>query len=85
MDEPDDRADYPAGWRIRVPGEDLVIDLTPIVLDQELDTRATTGVIYWEGAQTVTGTRAGRPPGRGYVELTGYAPAATAVTSPSMP
>jgi predicted secreted hydrolase len=44
------------------------------VLDQELDTRATTGVIYWEGSQRVTATRAGTPvSGEAYVELTGYA------------
>jgi RND superfamily putative drug exporter len=67
-------ADYPAGWRIEVPGEKLVIDLTPTVAGQELDTRATTGVIYWEGSQRVAATRAGQPlGGEGYVELTGYA------------
>jgi predicted secreted hydrolase len=67
-------ADYPAGWRIEVPGEKLVIDLTPTVAGQELDTRATTGVIYWEGSQQVAATRAGQPlGGEGYVELTGYA------------
>jgi predicted secreted hydrolase len=68
-------ADYPAGWRIRVPGEALVIDLVPTVAAQELDTRATTGVVYWEGSQRVTATRAGMPlEGEAYVELTGYAP-----------
>ena len=42
----------------------------------ELDTRATTGVTYWEGSQRVTATRAGRPVGgQAYVELTGYAKA----------
>ena len=42
--------------------------------DQELDTRATTGVIYWEGSQHVSATRAGSfVGGQGYVELTGYA------------
>ena len=77
---------YPSGWRISVPADDLELELTPVILDQELDTRATTGVIYWEGEQTVTGSRAGRPlAGRGYVELTGYTPAATAVASPLMP
>ena len=29
--------------------------------DQELDTRTTTGVVYWEGAQLVAGTRDGAP------------------------
>jgi predicted secreted hydrolase len=69
-------ADYPAGWTIRVPGDDLTISLRPTVAAQELDTRATTGVVYWEGSQVVRGTRAGTPlGGQGYVELTGYAPA----------
>src|SRR6476620_5296558 len=39
-------ADYPAGWILRIPGDDLVIDLHPTVANQELDTRATTGVVY---------------------------------------
>jgi predicted secreted hydrolase len=68
-------ATYPAGWRITVPGEELVVDLRPTVNDQELDTRATTGVVYWEGSQEVTATRAGQPlGGEAYVELTGYGP-----------
>ena len=65
---------YPAAWTIAVPGDDLTITLKPTVADQELDPRATTGVIYWEGSQVVTATRAGRSlPGLAYVELTGYA------------
>jgi predicted secreted hydrolase len=69
-------ADYPAGWRVTIPGENLTIDLTPTVADQELDTRASTGVVYWEGSQHVRATRAGTPlGGEAYVELTGYAPA----------
>ena len=73
---PDTGATYPAGWTIRVPGEALVIDLEPTVAAQELDTRATTGVVYWEGSQVVTATRAGIPvAGEAYVELTGYAAA----------
>ena len=68
-------ADYPAGWTISIPGDELVIELAPAVADQELDTRATTGVVYWEGSQTVRATRAGRSlGGEAYVELTGYAP-----------
>ena len=66
---------YPAGWRIELPGEELVLELTPTVADQELDTRATTGVMYWEGSQQVTATRSGQAVGgEAYVELTGYAP-----------
>jgi len=65
--------DYPAGWRIEIPGEQLSIDLEPTVAGQELDTRASTGVVYWEGSQRVTATRNGRSVGgEAYVELTGY-------------
>jgi RND superfamily putative drug exporter len=68
-------ATYPAGWTIEIPAEQLLIHLRPSVADQELDTRATTGVVYWEGSQVVSATRAGRPVGgQAYVELTGYAP-----------
>ena len=72
---PTSGATYPAGWTIKVPGEELSIKLTPTVAAQELDTRATTGVIYWEGSQIVHATRNGSAlGGEGYVELTGYAP-----------
>ena len=48
--------------------------LEPSVAQQELDTRATTGVVYWEGSQRVAATRAGKAlGGEAYVELTGYA------------
>ncbi len=68
-------AEYPAGWTITIPDEELEIKLSPTVADQELDTRATTGVVYWEGSQRVEATRFGEPlRGEGYVELTGYAP-----------
>jgi predicted secreted hydrolase len=67
--------DYPAGWRLELPGDGLVVDLTPTVAQQELDTRATTGVVYWEGSQVVEATRNGQPlVGEAYVELTGYGP-----------
>ena len=38
--------------------------------DQELDSRLTTGAVYWEGASTLL--EDGRPVGRGYLEMTGY-------------
>lgn len=73
-------ADYPAGWSIAIPGEGLTIALRPTVAAQELDTRATTGVVYWEGSQVVSASRDGRPlGGQAYVELTGYAPSASPV------
>jgi predicted secreted hydrolase len=45
--------------------------IDPLQPDQELDSRRSTGAVYWEGAVGVT--RDGRPAGRGYLELTGYA------------
>jgi predicted secreted hydrolase len=64
---------YPAFWTIRVPSLALTVTLRPTVAAQELDTRATTGVVYWEGSQVVHATQAGTTiGGRAYVELTGY-------------
>jgi predicted secreted hydrolase len=77
---------YPAGWHVSLPGERLEIDLAPSVADQELDTRVTTGVTYWEGSQRLTATRDGHPlAGEAYVELTGYGPNAGPVTLPQTP
>jgi predicted secreted hydrolase len=72
---PTTNARYPAAWQVRIPGEGLDIQLQPTVADQELDTRPSTGVVYWEGSQRVSATRNGQPvAGEAYVELTGYGP-----------
>jgi predicted secreted hydrolase len=72
-------ATYPAGWTLTIPGDGLSVALTPTVAAQELDTRATTGVVYWEGSQRVSASRDGRAlEGEAYVELTGYAPSPAA-------
>src|SRR5215207_1370508 len=66
---------YPSGWNITILKDELEMKITPSLLDQELDTRATTGVIYWEGEAVVAATHRGWPvAGYGYTELTGYAP-----------
>jgi len=70
---PSSGATYPSGWTLRVPGEALVLTVTPMVRDQELRTPTSTGVTYWEGLCSFSGTRAGRDvKGFGYVELVGY-------------
>jgi predicted secreted hydrolase len=70
---PRSRARYPAAWRIVVAPLKVDVMVEPLVADQELDTSASTGVTYWEGACAVRGTREGRPiSGKAYVELTGY-------------
>jgi predicted secreted hydrolase len=66
---------YPADWTVSIPSAGITAQLTPTVPQQELDTRATTGVVYWEGSQRVTASVDGRSVGgQAYVELTGYAP-----------
>ena len=59
---------YPVSWQVRAGGLDLVVE--PLFDDQEHDTRASAGTIYWEGA--VRALREGKPAGLGYLELTGY-------------
>ncbi|WP_352430624.1 lipocalin family protein [Pyrinomonas sp.] len=64
---------YPSGWQIQVPRLSLDLTVRPLLEDQELDTRGTTMVIYWEGACEVTGRREEQViDGQAYVELVGY-------------
>ncbi len=65
---------YPAGWRLRFPGEDLDLIVRPLLDNQE--NRRPPGssgpdIPYWEGAVTIEAAD-GAPCGRGFVELTGY-------------
>ena len=59
---------YPVATELRTGS--VVWQLTPLQDDQELDSRSSTGAVYWEGATTLT--RDGKPVGRGYLEMTGY-------------
>jgi predicted secreted hydrolase len=65
---PRSRAAWPVAQRIAVG--DRVFETAPLMPDQELDSRLTTGAVYWEGASTLL--EGGRPVGRGYLEMTGY-------------
>ena len=58
------------GVRYPVSMEVNGLRLEPLMDDQELDARASTGTIYWEGA--VRAFAGDREVGRGYLELTGY-------------
>ena len=70
---PKSGATYPSGWRLTVPSRDLDLEITPVLKDQELDTRGTTMIVYWEGSCRVRGTsRDGDVSGRANVELVGY-------------
>jgi len=70
---PNTNATYPSGWNVRVPMFNLDLTVTPVMENQELDTRGTTMIVYWEGACDVKGTASGEEVnGRAYVELVGY-------------
>jgi predicted secreted hydrolase len=59
---------YPVAMRVDAATTSYLLE--PLQDDQELDARASTGAIYWEGA--VRASQAGSEVGHGYLELTGY-------------
>ena len=66
-------AEYPSGWRIKAPKFGIDVQVMPVLQDQELDTRGTTMVVYWEGACKVKGFMNDEAvSGNAYVELVGY-------------
>ena len=69
---PATRASYPVHWRIETPAGRH--EVRARFDAQELDGRASTGAVYWEGLSELL-DGAGRRIGRGYLELTGYATA----------
>jgi predicted secreted hydrolase len=65
---------YPSAWSVNVPDHQIELTLTPTVKNQELITKESTQVTYWEGSVRVNGKYQGHSiKGMGYVELTGYA------------
>jgi predicted secreted hydrolase len=64
------RARYPVAWRVQTPIGMYTVEA--LLDEQELDSRASTGTIYWEGLSELRNAR-GERVGLGYLELTGYA------------
>ena len=64
---PRTQAEYPVALRVRAGA--MQWELAPSMDDQEIDARASTGTVYWEGAVAAS---SGAATGRGYLELTGY-------------
>jgi predicted secreted hydrolase len=60
--------EYPVSMLVKANG--ISLRLEPLMDDQELDARLSTGTIYWEGA--VRAYDGNDEVGRGYLELTGY-------------
>jgi predicted secreted hydrolase len=55
---------YPARWRLRIPTQNLDLEIVPRLADQEMRHSIT----YWEGAVAISGSHSGL----GFVELVGY-------------
>lgn len=65
---PRTRATWPVAREVRIGDRTFVTQ--PLMDDQELDSRLSTGAVYWEGASRLLEN--GKPIGRGYLEMTGY-------------
>ena len=64
------QASYPVAWTVQTPVGTFAVQA--LIDNQELDSRASTGAIYWEGLSDLF-TLQGQHLGRGYLEMTGYA------------
>jgi predicted secreted hydrolase len=62
-------ARYPIRWRVSVAQLGIALECKSAIPDQELAAEDSFGPSYWEGTVTYEGTH----PGRGYLEMTGYA------------
>jgi predicted secreted hydrolase len=63
-------ARYPVEWQVDTPAGRFTVRA---LLDaQELDSRSSTGTVYWEGLSDLLDAQ-GQRVGRGYLEMTGYA------------
>ncbi len=65
---PRTNAEYPVATQLTTGS--TVWQVIPLQDDQELDSRRSTGAVYWEGAVTLE--RDGKQAGRAYLEMTGY-------------
>lgn len=64
------RGKYPVEWIVRTPADFYTVKA--IVDNQELDSRSSTGAVYWEGLSELFDSN-GKKVGMGYLEMTGYA------------
>ncbi|MDP1691317.1 MAG: lipocalin-like domain-containing protein [Burkholderiaceae bacterium] len=70
---PATRARYPVRWRVHTPAG--TFDIRALLEAQELDSRTSTGAVYWEGLAELRNAHGGPRLGLGYLEMTGYASA----------
>lgn len=67
---PANQARYPVEWTLDTPMGRFKVQA--LVDNQELDSRQSTGAVYWEGLSRLLDAQ-GRLVGHGYLEMTGYA------------
>ena len=60
---------YPVEWVVRTPADFYTVKA--VIDNQELDSRRSTGSIYWEGLSELIDS-SGKKVGMGYLEMTGY-------------
>ena len=63
-------ASYPVHWQVDTPAGSF--EVRSLMDSQELDSRSSTGTIYWEGLSELLNAT-GQRVGLGYLEMTGYA------------
>ena len=66
------KARYPVQWTVVTPAGTFRVNA--LLDNQELDSRASAGAVYWEGLSELLDAK-GMRVGRGYLEMTGYAAA----------
>ncbi len=64
------QASYGVEWIVQTPADFYTVKA--VIDNQELDSRLSTGAIYWEGLSDLFDSN-GKHVGRGYLEMTGYA------------
>lgn len=68
---PSTRGNYPVEWRVYTPAGAFRVKAR--LDNQELDSRNSTGSIYWEGLSDLLDVDGNNVVGTGYLEMTGYA------------
>jgi predicted secreted hydrolase len=66
---PQSGTSYPVQWAVQTPKGTFTVKA--LLDNQELDSRNSTGAIYWEGLSDLFNDQ-GQRVGRGYLEMTGY-------------
>jgi predicted secreted hydrolase len=54
-------------WNLKIPSEQIDLNISSIINDSEVDARLTTYLTYWEGAVNIKGSHTGQ----GFMESKG--------------